>query len=59
MRVFKDKATPEEICAGNRCSCLLDLCREAYSYEYEATPRYGTLMFILENELIKMNVYPD
>lgn len=59
MRDFKQKATPEDICAGERCSCIIELCQEAYSYDYDAKPRYGVLKFILENELIKLNVIPD
>ena len=59
MRDFKAKASPEEICAGDRCDCITDLCAEAYSYQYDAMPRYGVLKFILENELIKLNVIPD
>ena len=59
MRDFKQKATPEEICAGERCSCITKLCQEAYSYDYDSKPRYGVLKFLLENELMKMNVIPD
>ena len=59
MRDFKQKATPEDICAGERCSCITKLCQEAYSYEYDSKPRYGVLKFLLENELMKLNVIPD
>ena len=59
MRDFKLKATPEDICGGDRCSIITKLCQEAYSYDYDSKPRYGVLKFILENELIKLNVIPD
>ena len=59
MRDFKANALPEEICEGDRCGCITDLCAEAYSYKYDEIPRYGVLKFILENELIKLNVVPD
>ena len=59
MTEFKQKATPEEICAGERCGCLIELCSEAYSYGYDEKPRYGVLKFILEKELLKLNVIPD
>ena len=59
MRDFKAKASPQEICAGERCFSIIDLCTEAYSYAYDETPRYGVLKFILENELIKLDVIPD
>lgn len=32
MKNFKVKATPEDICHGERCDCLIPLCREAYRY---------------------------
>jgi len=59
MRDFKQKATPEDICAGERCGCITKLCQEAYSYEYDSKPRYGVLKFLLEDELMKLNVIPD
>ena len=59
MKEFKHKATPEEICAGERCHCILKLCSEAYSYSYDEMPRYGILKCLLENELIKLSVIPD
>lgn len=59
MAEFKRAATPEIICAGERCKCIIDLCQEAYSYDFDAEPRYGVLKFILENELLKLNVVPD
>jgi len=59
MREFKANASPEEICAGDRCDCITALCAEAYSYQYDAMPRYGVLKFILENELLKLNIIPD
>ena len=59
MRDFKVNALPKEICEGDRCGCITDLCAEAYSYKYDEMPRYGVLKFILENELIKLNVVPD
>jgi serine/threonine protein kinase len=59
MRDFKEKASPQQICAGDRCQCIIQLCEEAYSYDYDSKPRYGVLKFILENELMKLNVIPD
>ena len=59
MRKFKESATPKEICEGERGECLIELCKEAYSYEYEDMPRYGVLKFLLEKELMKLNVIPD
>lgn len=59
MRDFKQNATPESICAGDRCGCIIKLCEEAYSYDYDSKPRYGVLKFLLESELIKLNVIPD
>ena len=59
MMKFKAKASAEEICEGERCECILDLCKEAYSYDFEEAPRYGVLKFILEQELLKLEVIPD
>ena len=59
MRKFKERASPEEICEGDRCECLIALCKEAYSYEYEEEPNYAMLRFMLESELLKLNVLPD
>ena len=38
MRNFKIRATPEDICFGERCQCLIPICKEAYSYAYEDEP---------------------
>lgn len=38
MRNFKIKATPDEICFGERCKCLIPICKEAYSIGYEEEP---------------------
>lgn len=59
IRKFKQRASPEEICEGERCHVLIELCKEAYSYDYEDEPRYGLLRFILKKELLKLNVLPD
>ena len=59
MKNFKVKSTPEEICFGERCECLITICREAYSYSYEDEPHYGTLIFMLEMELMKIYCVPD
>jgi hypothetical protein len=59
MKNFKVKATPEEICFGERCECLIPICKEAYSYGYEDEPHYGTLIFMLEMELLKIYCVPD
>lgn len=59
MRKFKVLAAPEEVCKGHRLRCILELCKEAYSYDYDATPRYGILRFLLEKELLEMHIVPD
>ena len=35
------------------------MLHEAYQYKYEDTPRYGVLIFMLENELLKIACIPD
>jgi hypothetical protein len=59
MRNFKIKATPEEICKGERCQCLIPICQEAYSIGFMDEPQYGKLIFMLEMELFKMFCIPD
>lgn len=59
MRNFKVKATPEEICFGERCQCLIAICHEAYNIGYDEEPQYGKLIFMLEMELFKLYCIPD
>ena len=59
MRNFKIKSTPDEICFGDRCQCLVPLCKEAYSIGFDEEPQYGKLIFMLEMELFKMYCIPD
>ena len=39
--------TAEEICMGSN-KCFQPILEEAYTYKYEDEPRYGVLIFLLE-----------
>ena len=47
MKAYKLSATPEDISGDDSTIDLLEILKEAYSYEYEDTPRYGVLKFML------------
>lgn len=59
MKAYKLSTTPEEFCSDPRTSCLIEILKEAYSYEYEDTPRYGVMKFMLQKELMALNCIPD
>ena len=59
MSEYKLQASPQEICSDERIKCFLPILEEAYSYSYDETPQYGKLIFLLENELMKMSCIPD
>jgi hypothetical protein len=48
----------EEICSKG-CKVFFNVLQEAYIYKYEDEPRYGVLIFLLENELLNMSCVPD
>ena len=56
---FKLKATNEELCSGQRCSCMVPLFEEAYSYSINEKPNYGKMVHLLKKELIKIYCVPD
>lgn len=56
---FKLEATNEELCSGKRCSCMVPLFEEAYSYSINEKPNYGKMVHLLKKELIKIYCVPD
>ena len=60
MRDYKLKSSPLKICSETqRTKCLLNFCKEAYSYGFSDAPQYGVLRFLLETEIIRLSCIPD
>jgi hypothetical protein len=56
---FKLAATSDELCGGERCGCLKDVYKEAYSYALNEVPNYGKMIHILKKELMQIYCVPD
>ena len=46
-------ASGSKFCHGKNTQCLTELVQEALSYQYEETPKYGKLRFLMEKMMIK------
>lgn len=49
---FKLQASVEDLTSGKRCSVLVPIFKEAYSYALNEVPNYSKLIHLLERELI-------
>jgi hypothetical protein len=59
MGRYKLNTQPKDLLNDNRSLCLLEAFEEVYSYGFDDTPQYGNIIFMLQNELLKMNCIPD
>ena len=58
VKTLKNILTPADLCRTREGKLILPYLREVYSLEYEETPNYDKLAFLLVKSLLDLNMVP-
>lgn len=51
--------TSQELCTEFRSKHMQDFADEVFSIDFKERPNYGKLRFLLERNLLNLNIIPD
>lgn len=55
----KNKYTPKKFCSSSECDYFIEFAELIYDLRFDEKPEYGKLRFILEKNLMDVDLYPS